>query len=401
MISSLPTTFVRDRFTWLAYLTLGYFAYYLNAPGVAMPLLRADLNLSYSLGGLHISALAVGSVGAGLLTTRLVRRFGRRAVFWGGGAGTTVGALLLAAGRHPAVTLPAITFLGLAGTALLVTVQSSLADHHGPFRALALTEANVVASATTILAPVLVGTFARLSFGWRGALVVPAAAWLLMFLLMRDQPVPAPRDNGDGEQTRHSLPPLFWFYWLALLLGVAVEWSIITWGGDFLVEAGNLARADASLVMSAFFAAMLAGRFLGAILARRVALPQLLLTAMGAGLAGFLIFWLVPLVGVRISGLFLAGLGVANLFPFLLSIAMGIAEPASDLASARITLGTGSAILLAPLALGWIADRAGISAAYLLVALLFAVAITVVLVTRRFERRSFQPRERQKKATWR
>ena len=391
MIKTLPTTFVRDRFTWLAYLTLGYFAYYLNAPGVAMPLLRADLDLSYSMGGLHISALAVGSVAAGLLTPGLVRRFGRRAIFWGGGAGTTVGALLLAVGHHPALTLPAITFMGLAGTTLLATVQSSLADHHGHFRALALTEANVVASGTTILAPLLVGSFARLSFGWRGALIVPAGAWLLMFLLMRDQPVPAPLERDDGDSRWNSLPRLFWFYWLALLLGVAVEWSIITWGGDFLVEAGPLTRANASLVMSAFFVAMLIGRFLGAVLARRVALAPLLLAAMVTGLVGFLIFWLVPLIGVRLGGLFLAGLGVANLFPLLLSIAMGIAGPASDLARARITLGTGSAILLAPLTLGWIADRSGISAAYLLVALFFGVMITVALVTRGFERRNLQP----------
>jgi MFS family permease len=287
--------------------------------------------------------------------------------------------------------LPAITFMGLAGTTLLATVQSSLADHHGHFRALALTEANVVASGTTILAPLLVGSFARLSFGWRGALIVPAGAWLLMFLLMRDQPVPAPLERDDGDSRWNSLPRLFWFYWLALLLGVAVEWSIITWGGDFLVEAGPLTRANASLVMSAFFVAMLIGRFLGAVLARRVALAPLLLAAMVTGLVGFLIFWLVPLIGVRLGGLFLAGLGVANLFPLLLSIAMGIAGPASDLASARITLGTGSAILLAPLTLGWIADRSGISAAYLLVALFFGVMITVALVTRGFERRNLQP----------
>jgi fucose permease len=198
--------------------------------------------------------------------------------------------------------------------------------------------------------------------------------------------VPAPIRGDEEGPAGRFLPALFWFYWVALLLGVAVEWSIITWGGDFLVAAGNLARADASLVMSAFFVAMLVGRSLGAILARRVALPQLLLAAMSVGLAGFITFWLAPVVGLRIGGLFFAGLGVANLFPFLLSIAMGIAEPASDLASARISLGAGSAILLAPLTLGWIADRAGISTAYLLVALLFVAAMTVVLATRRLER---------------
>jgi hypothetical protein len=38
--------FVRDRFTWLAYLMLAYFSYLQAAPGPLMPFLRDELHLS-------------------------------------------------------------------------------------------------------------------------------------------------------------------------------------------------------------------------------------------------------------------------------------------------------------------------------------------------------------------
>ncbi|MDT8305542.1 MAG: MFS transporter [Anaerolineae bacterium] len=388
MIPSQLTAFRRDRFTWVAYLLLGYYAYYLNAPGVAMPLLRADLALSYTVGGLHVSALALGMVVAGLVTAPLVRRFGRRAIIWGGSSGMTLGALLFSVGRHSALTLPAIGFMGFAGTTLLATLQSSLSDHHGPYRALALTEANVIASATTIMAPLFVGGFARTGLGWRTAFVLPTLAWAILALRARSQQIPETAQDSSGAHPAASLPRVFWLYWLALVFGVAVEWSIISWGADFLVAAGALARADASLVMSAFFVAMLIGRALGTTLARRAEIVPRLLGAMVTGLAGFLIFWQLPHPVLRIGGLFIAGLGIANMFPYLLSIGMDVAGTNTDLGSARLTVGAGSAILLAPLTLGWIADRAGIASAYQLVAVLFGLAIAVVLLTRRLESRS-------------
>lgn len=380
-----PATFVRERFTWLAYLLLGYYAYYLNAPGVAMPLLRADLNLSYTAGGLHMSALALGMVGGGLIAAPLVRRFGRQTVIWGGGAGMSLGALLVAAGQQATITIPAIGFMGLAGTTLLTTLQSSLADKHGRFRTLALTEANVVASTATVLAPVLVGGLARAGLGWRPAFALPVLLWLALFWIARHEPAPLPAGSGPGATADAPLPRLFWYYWVALMLVVAVEWSIISWGADFLVEAGALTRADASLVMSAFFVAMLIGRALGTTLARRLALVALLLAAMGVALAGFLLFWLSAAGPLRIAGLFLAGLGVANLFPFLLSIGMEVAAANSDLGSARLTMGTGIAIFLAPLTLGTVADQTGIAVAYQAVAVLLVVAIVMILLTRRIK----------------
>ena len=67
--------FVRNDFTWLAYVMLAYFAYLQASFGPLMPFLRAELHLSYTIGSLHVSAFALGMVLAGLLGDRLAHRW--------------------------------------------------------------------------------------------------------------------------------------------------------------------------------------------------------------------------------------------------------------------------------------------------------------------------------------
>ena len=76
----MTSSFSRDNFTWFIYLTLGYYAYLLNAIGPAMPFLRAELDLSYTLSSAHLSAFAVGILLAGLGGDWLITRFGRHIV---------------------------------------------------------------------------------------------------------------------------------------------------------------------------------------------------------------------------------------------------------------------------------------------------------------------------------
>jgi fucose permease len=69
-------------------------------------------------------------------------------------------------------------------------------------------------------------------------------------------------------------------------------------------------------------------------------------------------------ISVGLSSLFLTGLGVANLYPLLLSLAIGAADGDTVQASARATLASGTAILALPLILGGFADTVGIRLAF-------------------------------------
>jgi MFS family permease len=123
---------------------------------------------------------------------------------------------------------------------------------------------------------------------------------------------------------------------------VAVEWSIVFWGADFLEKNGDLSRTDAATIMSVYFLATVIGRVGGSRLTHRIVVNRLLLLSLAIAFAGFASFWLVPTLWWTLAGLFVAGLGVANLFPLTLSIASSAVEPhQSDRASGRISLGAG------------------------------------------------------------
>ncbi|MFN8531064.1 MAG: MFS transporter [Anaerolineae bacterium] len=92
-------SFTRDRFTWLAYFLLAYFAVMQAALGPLMPFLRAELDLNYTTAALHVSAFALGMIVAGATGERLAHRMGRRRLFWLGGGGMALGALGLILAR--------------------------------------------------------------------------------------------------------------------------------------------------------------------------------------------------------------------------------------------------------------------------------------------------------------
>lgn len=373
----MTSPFTRDRFTWLAYLMLAYYAYMQTALGTLMAFLRVELGASYAVTGLHMSAFALGMVGAGLSSDRLVARLGRAAVFWGGAAGMAASTLGIMLGRSAPVTIASALVMGYLGTLLLGGIQASLADHHGPRRTLALTESNVAASVASTLAPLAVGFLQAMGAGWRGALGLGVGLLVLLALGLGRAPVPAAHAAG-ASAGRRALPLRFWAYWVVISLFVSIEWCVAFWGTEYLAKAAGFQPASAATAMSLFFGAVVLGRLGGSQLARRVADSTLLWAALGITLVGFPFFWLAPAVGLRLAGLFLTGLGVANLFPLALAIAMGAAPGQSDAASARLTLAGGVAILVLPLLLGGLADRAGLVAAFSVVAALLVAASAVL-----------------------
>ena len=377
-----PSAFVRDRFTWLAYIMLGYFAYLQAALGPALPFLRRELNLSYTLGGLHLSAFALGMIAAGLSGAALAAHWGRRALFWGGAAGMGAGALLFVLARQPAFTLAAALLMGYLGTLLLIMVQATLADHHGLRRATALTESNILAMLCAGLAPILLGLLQGTPLGWRAALLLPLAVAGLLALLTWRVPIPAAGARAAATGSAR-LPRLFWAYWTVLILSVALEWSLVGWGTDFLATSLGFAPATAASWFSLFFLGAVLGRIANSRWTRRFPAPRLLLAMLLVVAAAFPLFWLAPWPWLNLLGLLGAGFGVGGLFPLGLATALTIAAEQSDAASSRVSLGSGVAILLAPFTLGWLADAYDLASAFAVIAVLLVTAIAVTALTNR------------------
>jgi fucose permease len=314
-----------------------------------------------------------------------VQRLGRWRSLWIGMTGISLSALLLLAGRNPVITIGASFLMGLVGALILIIVPVALSERHGEMQAVALSEANVIASLLSTAAPLMVGWFAHFLGEWRFALGLMALAPLLMFVslgknsaLSSVAPTPiAPTQTGQ------LLPRSFWMYWAAIVLAVSVEFCMIFWSADYLEHALGLVKADAAQAVSFFLAAMIAGRLIGSRLVRRFTRRAVVFSSVLVAGAGFLIFWTAGSRFSGLSGLFISGLGVANLYPLLLSQAISAADGKTVQAGARATLASGTAILALPLALGRLADAVGIRPAYGLVILLLAGVFLIGQLARR------------------
>ncbi|MFN8471538.1 MAG: MFS transporter [Anaerolineae bacterium] len=379
------STYVRTSFTWLAYLMVGYFSYLESMLGPTLPSLQQQLNLSYAVVSLHFSAFALGIILTGLVGDRVIGRWGRRATLWSGAAGMAVGELLIAIGNTPALTILGALVIGFLGSLTLVTVQAALSDHYGSRRVVAFSESAVVASICSITAPLTVGLFTASVVGWSGAYWLALVFCALLALVFRRTPVPAAKAH-DAESQRASFRVLgmpFWAYCAVFFLASAVEWALLAWIPTFLQQVAGLSMTEAATLMSVFFAAMLVGRLLGSVASRRLGSGALLLLALGVTLVGFPIFWLSAWLPLRILGMIVTGLGIANQYPFSIASATHVAARFADAANARLALTNGLAGLLSPFVLGAIADSASVQQSYAVVAGLLVAAVIMAYFANR------------------
>ncbi len=390
MTSSSLHPFVRNRLTWLAYAMLAYIGFSQAILGPLMAFLRSDFGLNYTQGGFLPATIAVGLVFSGLIGDWLAHHISRRVLFWSGGIVLAISVIALSLSRQYWLVIISVLGMGFGGSLTQIMIQALLSDQHGEGRAIALTEANVAASLSATFTPFVIGMLQTTAAGWRAISMFAVLLLLLLAVPFRHVPIPgSARMRSQSTADKSHLSVSFWLYWMVLFLVVAAEMTLAVWATDFLSSVAGLSRTNAVLAFGSFPAAMLIGRFGGSRLMRRWSSQTLLLAALGLTLVGFPIFWLSRLAVFNIFGLFITGLGIANLYPLTLSVAVGLAAGQTNQASARASLGVGAALLTAPLLLGWLADRFGLQNAYGIF-LVFIIAAFVVVVNKAFDWRKRQ-----------
>lgn len=376
-----PAKPTRTRRTWLIYALLSLYVFMLNVPGPVTNYLKDEFTMSYTLSSLHFSAFAAGVLVTGLFGAYFIPRFPRQKVLAFGALGLGVGGLILAFGRSPAVTIAGIFLMGCIGTLILSIYPAILDEEMGARSPVGISEANTIASLFAGIAPLLVGFLVQKAVGWRPAVVLIAAVSLSLgvWLLLRfgGSPQSASARKIPAKQTG-KLPGIYWIWWLALMLGIAVEYCIIYWGADYVEKVLGFSKNTATQSVSLFMAGMIIGRFFGSRLLERVPPMKLISGSISLSVFGFALFWsgISPLLGL--VGLMLLGLGGANLYPVLVSMAIASAGELKAEAGARATLATGTAILFLPLVLGIVSDKMGIRLAYSTVGLLFVLLTLTV-----------------------
>ncbi len=374
--SSVRSPFKRDSLVWSLYLILGLFSFTLTMISPVVPFLRAEFHLDYTMAALHLSMYAIGMVLSGVFGAGILARLGSWACLWGGMGGSLLGTLLFVLSPSPYLSLGAILLTSLCATLAMTTVQSAIASLFPAYRAKALIEANVMASVFSAAPPFLIILGSMTILGWR--ILAPVFALVLALTFMLGWK-PTRRHGADPQAQQADPPgPLPAAYWINLLMvffGVATEWCAGFWAAEYLkgLPGGSLSLAAAGV--GVFQIAAVAGRFISSRLAGRIGERALLAASMLFVVAGFPLYWLRLDALTAFIGLGLCGAGVSTFYPLTLSLALESSGSRIRRASSYVPIAAGSAIALAPLVLGRLADGLGLRLA------LWAVPIGLALMT--------------------
>ncbi|MFF5226129.1 MFS transporter [Dactylosporangium sp. NPDC000521] len=369
---------VRDRLTWVIYVQLSLWCYFLYGFGPVAPLLRDELHISRTLASLHGTGFAVGGIVGGAVIPALTRRYGRNRLIWGGLTLVSGAAVGMFAAHHLALTLTFATLASFGGSLLVNGVVAALTEHHGTAGPAAISEANAAAAAVGLVAPLIVGFAYGTGLGWRAGLVLVVVPTVLLAVFAGVRaPEPLQHSAADGRRVR-KLPTTYWLAATSLFATGSVEVCLTLWGSDVLRDHAHVSAGVATAGVSTMVAGMVTGRIVGGRLLLRYRPTRMLLAALAVSAAGFALFWSATVPWLAMAGLFGCGLGVGLHYPLGIGLALAHSDGQPDLAAARASFAVGISFAVAPFALGSLADRVGPHTAFLLVPAFLLLSAAVV-----------------------
>ena len=350
--------------------------------GSFLPMLRADYGLSYSTGGLLVSAFNIGTMGAGLLAGFLPIFLGRKHSFFLLSLTEGIGFLLIVLTGQPVALFFAFMIVGMArgaGTNYGNGVANELSADNSSL----LNLINAMFALGALVCPVLLLGCNRFGpHGWKLAAVIAAALGLISSATMLPMTLGnAPAQGGKPDfGFLHSR--LFWVTVALVFSYMCVESSIIGWIVSFFSDSGAASESFSLLLNGLLWLAILAGRFGCTALSARMSSARLLLiltVGMVVFFALLMVLHSLPLMilatlgfGLAVSGMYATGLGnagvVFNRYPVALGFFMfftglgSICFPSIVGAVADWTnIRTGMLVLFFPLALQLVCVIANLS----------------------------------------
>ena len=165
---------VRDRLTWVIYVQLALWCYFLYGFGPVAPLLRDELHISRTLASLHGTGFAVGGIIGGAVIPALTRRYGRHRLIWGGLTLSAPPPRACSPRTTSRSTLAFATLASFGGSLLVNGVVAALTEHHGSAGPAAISEANAAAPPSAWSPRSSSALAYGIGLGWRGR---PGRSW--------------------------------------------------------------------------------------------------------------------------------------------------------------------------------------------------------------------------------
>ena len=363
-----------------------------GAREAAWPLIRAELGLTYGQVGILLGLPRIVSGLIEPLLGVLGDVWRRRALVVGGGVVFALALALSSVSRSYGWLLLSFVLFYPASGAFVSLSQATLMDLAPRHRDRNMARWTLAGSLGVVAGPIALGAAAALSLGWRAVYAGAALATVLLVLAARGASGTATVHSGsEGEGT--SLVEGLRGAWLALQRRSMLRWLTLLQFSDlmldvllgylalYMVDVGQVTSSQAALAVAVWSGAGLVGDYLIIQLLRRVDGLAYLRVSAAIELILLSAFLLVSPYAVKVCLLGLLGLFNAGWYS-ILKAQLYTAMPGKSGTAMAVSNIFGLAGALIPLALGWVAQRAGLSVAMWLL-LVGPVALLVGLPSRR------------------
>jgi MFS family permease len=359
-----------------------------------LPAIKESLGLSDGRLGLALFAVPAGSVLTLALSGRIADAFGGVRVMRVAGVLTPAALMPIGLARDLAALMATLAAYGAVAGLLDVSMNACGARLELGYDRPIMSSLHAGYSIAGLAGAGIGGISAWLGISPLPTFIATAAALVVLGLLIGPRVlIPAPRAvpprPGPPGSPRPTVPPreddprrplrnplvIIWVLGLVALCGQVGEGSAGDWSAVYLHVNLGTSPAVAALALGAFSIAMAAGRVAGDRLASRFG-PVRLVRASGlvAGL-GLAAGLLVGTPAAAIAGFALLGLGLAGIFPQIVSVAARLDPGQAGRNIGRIAAVAYSGLLGGPVAIGAIASGVGLRDALLVPAAL-ALVIT-------------------------
>lgn len=332
---------------------------------------RTDLGLTYAQAGLVLAAIAPGALVGGVFSVA-ADRYSRRVIVAGGAFGFALSLAMFALGASFAALASGGFVMGMASTAMVDGAEVALVDLAGDDLRRYLARSNLLATVGDLLGPALVAATVSLGLSWRVAFGAGAVLMGFYGLALAGAPLPPPVRHCDEDDDGDDAPraglvavlrdPAVWVMGLIGLLMVPFDEPLIGFTIALLEQERG---ASTSVATAVAFIGICGGVLAFAVLARRfedVADHRLLIGSVSAMTVGAVAIAVVPVLAmVAVAGLVTSiGLNLAWLAVQHRTLTLRPGQVGTTNAVLGALESTGSWI---PVAIGVVADRAGVSLA--------------------------------------
>ncbi len=351
--------------------------------GIGVDRVSADMHLSATLAQLIPSAVFLWffllSVPVGILQTRLGKRF----ILNAGMVITAIGLLVPFFFYSFATVLIGFALLGIGNTIVQVSANPLLVDVvPGNRTSSFLSFSQFVKAIGSMIGAPLAGFFAAQFGDWKLLFLVFGIVSILSVIWLGSVKIEETKQEGDKATFGSSFSLLgngfILLMVISIFLVVGVDVGFNSNSGQFLMKHFGIAQTAAESGRSVYFFGRMLGTFAGAIMLTRISSRKFFMWTSILSIVSFVAILLIPTQLIAWILVFMIGLGVANIFPLVFSIAVEkYPARSSEISGLMIMAVSGGAVI--PLLIGWISDLSNIALgmSILLVCLFYLFSVSL------------------------